>query len=195
MDKHRIRAGLLAAATPGPWNDARVGQEGDGSPRSHEEQLCNGEGRAVFIVTHDGSEEARANFLLAAMAPELAHELDQAERMLAEIVAFASAHESLETEGPPWAFASFADDPSQAQVLARFTCEAAAKVLYLELMAQPEDKRNAVVTKYKFPNGEAVTVTFQRDGGMSLIDLLSREKARGDALERELEALRASVPT
>jgi len=51
-----------AAATPGPWDDLRVGWSGDpGVPRSYEAQLCNRDGTAVVILTHDGSTEAHAN--------------------------------------------------------------------------------------------------------------------------------------
>ncbi|TXH56528.1 MAG: hypothetical protein E6Q97_06240 [Desulfurellales bacterium] len=47
--------------TPGPWNGLRVGRVGNGSARSYEAQICNEEGIAVVIVTHDGSAEALAN--------------------------------------------------------------------------------------------------------------------------------------
>ena len=53
-----------AWATARPWNELRVGREGNGSPRSHEEQLCNADGEGVVILTHDGSAEARANVAL-----------------------------------------------------------------------------------------------------------------------------------
>ena len=51
----------LAAITKGPWSDVRVGKRGDGGPRSHEEQICNADGVAVVILTHDGSVEGIAN--------------------------------------------------------------------------------------------------------------------------------------
>lgn len=63
---------LLDAATPGPWNDERIGADGDGSPCSHEHQLCNADGIAVAIITHDGAPGARANDRLLAAAPDLA---------------------------------------------------------------------------------------------------------------------------
>lgn len=66
----------IERATPGPWNDIRVGSFGDGrTSRSAEAQVCNAHGVAVFIVTHDGSEEAWANVRLARMAPTLRDEV------------------------------------------------------------------------------------------------------------------------
>ena len=63
---------MLDAATPGPWNDERIGADGDGSACSHEHQLCNADGIAVAIITHDGAPSARANDRLLAAAPDLA---------------------------------------------------------------------------------------------------------------------------
>lgn len=63
---------LLDAATPGPWNDERIGADGDGSACSHEHQLCNADGIAIAIITHDGAPGARANDRLLAAAPDLA---------------------------------------------------------------------------------------------------------------------------
>lgn len=48
--------------SPLPWDQLRVGRPGNGSPRSYEAQLCNGEeDYGVCIITHDGSDEAEAN--------------------------------------------------------------------------------------------------------------------------------------
>ncbi len=58
-------------ATPGPWDDVRVGRMGNGSPRSHEEQICNADGVGALIVTHDGSNQGHANATFAARAREL----------------------------------------------------------------------------------------------------------------------------
>lgn len=63
---------LLDAATPGPWDDERIGRGGDGRACSHEHQICNREGVAVAIVTHDGSPGARANDRMIAATPDLA---------------------------------------------------------------------------------------------------------------------------
>jgi len=63
-------------ATPGPWDNVRVGMTGDGSPLSFEAQVCNAEGVGAFIVTHDGSEEGLDNTAFVAAArtdvPDLA---------------------------------------------------------------------------------------------------------------------------
>lgn len=71
-----------AWATPRPWNDLRVGHEGDGAERSYEAQLCNAEGEAVVLVTHDGSAEGRANVALMMLAvnerPALLASLEEA---------------------------------------------------------------------------------------------------------------------
>ncbi len=71
-----VAAAHDAKATPGPWNDIRVGRQGTGEARSHEEQICNADGVGVAIVTHDGSPEAHANVHMMTMArtrwPELA---------------------------------------------------------------------------------------------------------------------------
>lgn len=63
---------LLEGTTPGPWNDVRIGSEGDGSACSHEHQLCNVDGIAVAIITHDGATGALANDRLIGAAPDLA---------------------------------------------------------------------------------------------------------------------------
>lgn len=65
---------LRSGATRGPWSSIRVGKDGDGSPRSAEVQICAGDepnAPAVFLIQGDGSDEWRANVLLAATAPEL----------------------------------------------------------------------------------------------------------------------------
>ena len=55
---------IAAGPKPGtatPWNGDRVGRVGDGGARSHEEQIWNDANDGVFIITHDGSAEGRAN--------------------------------------------------------------------------------------------------------------------------------------
>lgn len=86
IDIAAIRA-RLAAATSGPWTDRRVGMRGNGSPRSHEEQLCGPDDVAALIVTHCGSPEGHANVALTAHAPaDLTALCDEVER-LREIIA------------------------------------------------------------------------------------------------------------
>lgn len=71
-----------APASALPWNDVRVGRQGNGTARSHEEQICNAQGEAVFIITHDGSAKARANVVAMLHAcnahPKLVAERDAA---------------------------------------------------------------------------------------------------------------------
>jgi hypothetical protein len=84
-----------SAATEGPWSDVRVGREGDGNSRSHEEQICNQAGVGVLIVTHDGSDEGRANGNFIAHArQDVPFLLDLVKKQAEEIAAwreFASA--------------------------------------------------------------------------------------------------------
>lgn len=85
--RDELRA-LLAAATPGPWDDVRIGRIGDGTPRSEECQVCNANGEAAFIVTHDGNLDGRANVELACAAvnalPGLLDRLDALEAVIAD---------------------------------------------------------------------------------------------------------------
>lgn len=80
-----IARALLDGTTSGKWNDLRVGRQGDGSARSHEVQVCNGDGVAVVILTHDGSPEAAANTRLMTHAPQLAREVIRLREELARM--------------------------------------------------------------------------------------------------------------
>ncbi len=72
-----------ASHTPGPWSDLRVGRDyKTGTERSYEAQICNVGGVGVFIVTHDGSAEGKANVSLASEAPVL---LDALTRLIAAL--------------------------------------------------------------------------------------------------------------
>ncbi|HEY8096156.1 MAG TPA: hypothetical protein VIE65_08680 [Methylobacter sp.] len=55
---------LEGLATSGPWCDRRIGREGNGISASQHEQICNGEGIAVFMLEHDGGHDGSANVLL-----------------------------------------------------------------------------------------------------------------------------------
>ena len=63
-DQTGAGAGVSVGPLPGtatPWNGNRVGRVGDGSARSHEEQIWNDDDIGVFIIMHDGSDKGKAN--------------------------------------------------------------------------------------------------------------------------------------
>lgn len=82
------------AATPGPWNDVRIGRVGNGSGASHEEQIVNADGVGVVIQTHDGSDQAMANTVFVCHArtdiPDLCDEVERLRAGVREAAAIAT---------------------------------------------------------------------------------------------------------
>ena len=100
---------LAREATPGPWNDVRIGMVGDGSARSHEEQLCNADGVAVAIMTHDGSEQAVQNTMFIARARTLLPRLVADYRAAIELAEHIQADLAAATRANARAEATIAD--------------------------------------------------------------------------------------
>lgn len=91
---------LRNEVTLGPWSDLRVGRDNGHGPRAYEAQLCNASGVAVFIVTHDGSAEGRANVALARAAPALLAEVERLRAVLTEIADVDKRRAEFVVEGP-----------------------------------------------------------------------------------------------
>ena len=94
----------MSKHTAEPWTDRRIGKEGDGSPRSQHEQLCNDKGVAVFMLEHDGSEAANANVERAMACVDACERIDHPEGipdLLAAAVTYFAILDNREYTGIP----------------------------------------------------------------------------------------------
>lgn len=80
--------------TPRPWH-RRIGREGNGSPRSQHEQICNEEDVGAIMLEHDGSPEGNANAALVVRAVNAHDALVEAVREADRILWMAGAYAEL----------------------------------------------------------------------------------------------------
>lgn len=85
--------------TAEPWVDRRIGREGDGSARSQHEQLCNDQGVGVFMLEHDGSDEANANIERAMACVNAMAEIEHPGQLRVALELAAKAWRSGEADG------------------------------------------------------------------------------------------------
>lgn len=78
------------AASPGPWDERRIGRLGNGDGESQHEQLCTPDDIGVIMLEHDGSDEGNAN------AEFIAHARADIPRLIAEVRRLRAVHGGVE---------------------------------------------------------------------------------------------------